>query len=126
MALSLVPTVDELLVAGGVYAGFCLFEMEDGRQSTATLTVTLEYTESGPVAPLKRVVEIESGLREAFPEADVERLHLPCGPAVAKIEGNTSPLPDELAGLGVDGQLERGSYRSTSPCRTRPRSSASS
>ncbi|MGW8379631.1 hypothetical protein [Streptomyces sp. ODS28] len=88
-----VSQLDALHEARAVYAGFCLLDME-GRNSTANVVITHTGLRE-PDAPEATAATFAAALRSAHPDASVHRMALPCGPAVAKVEGRTAPFPPE-------------------------------
>ncbi|MGH3312971.1 MAG: hypothetical protein ACRDP3_20705 [Streptomyces sp.] len=82
--------LDDLRAVRAVYAGFCLLDME-GRNSTATVVVSHTALEA-PGTPARTVARTAGSLSAAYRDAEIHELSLPAGPAVAKIEGRTTPV----------------------------------
>lgn len=97
-AVSAAWSLDDLRAARVVYAGLCLLDFE-GRNSTATVVVSHTALDE-PGTPARTVLRTVGSLRRAYPDTEIHELSLPCGPAVAKFQERTTPLPPAAAASG--------------------------
>ncbi|KOV60005.1 hypothetical protein ADL00_25420 [Streptomyces sp. AS58] len=91
--------VDDLLAAGAEFAGICLTAVDD-TPCTATVFVSLVDSPDTELEGVPAAVKaIASGLRRVE-AGEVDRIDLPCGPAVSCIGTREAKLTGELTETG--------------------------